>query len=793
MPGCVGFAAGHLTHCRVSAHYSNTFVHYRMKPPTALFLTFDSPNNRAMQTNWKTILLACATVGVLLGFDGSETQMLGFTAERAAVQQALESEYDALLEHENLRSWMKQMTAKPQNVGSPHAKANALFMVELFRSWGYEADTAVYHVLFPTPKERHLELLSPVPYTAKLIEPEVEGDATSGIRTDRLPPYNAYSADGDVTGELVYVNQGIPRDYEVLRQLGINVKGKIVIARYGGSWRGIKAKLAAQHGAIGCILYSDPRDDGYFQGDAYPDGPYRSEFGTQMGSIVDAPLFPGDPLTPGIGATQNAQRLSRAEAPTLVRIPVLPIGWGDAKPLLEALQGPVAPAEWRGALPLTYHIGPGPGKVRLKVSFDWNLTPAYNVIAMLKGADYPDEWVIRGNHRDAWVFGALDPISGMVALMEEARAIGMLAKQGQRPRRTLVYAGWDAEEPGLLGSTEWVEHKAAELRRKAVIYINTDSNGRGFLSMGGSHTLERYINEVAEGVTDPQTNVTVGERQRARRRVQGNLEADSRGDLRISPLGSGSDYTPFLQHLGIASLNIGFGGENGGGYYHSAYDSFDNYIRHGDPGFHYGIALAKVAGRLSLRMANADVMPMRMANFADNVASFARDVEALASTMRQATEHHNRLLETRSWELAEDPTKTFVAPERLDVVPYISFAPLKNAMARLKESSRIYDAALEANLEHLSESQKARVNQVLHEIEHSMTRQEGLPGRDWFKHYVYAPGFLTGYGVKTLPGVREALEARDWAEAELHVEIAAEVLSKVADTMDYATTLLSDI
>ena len=738
----------------------------------------------------RSILLSIAALVLLLGFDGGQERILGFTAERTTVQLELESEFDALLSPDNLQAWMAQMTSKPQHVGSPHAKANAEFMVELFRSWGYEADTAVYHVLFPTPRERHLEMLSPKSYTARLIEPEVEGDATSSLRTDRLPPFNAYSADGDVTGELVYVNQGLPQDYEVLRQRGIDVEGKIVIARYGGSWRGIKVKLAAQHGAIGCILYSDPRDDGYFQGDDYPDGPYRMKYGAQRGSIMDMPLFPGDPLTPGVGATKDAERLARDEAPTLMRIPVLPIGWGDAQPLLESLEGPVAPANWRGALPLTYHIGPGPAQVRLKVSFDWNLTPAYNVIAKLHGSDYPDEWVIRGNHRDAWVFGAQDPISGMVALMEEARAMGHLAQQGHRPRRTLVYAGWAAEEPGLLGSTEWAEHKATELKRKAVIYINSDSNGRGFLNAGGSHTLERLVNEVAETVTDPQTNVSVGERQRARRRVRGDWEVDRRADLSISPLGSGSDYTPFLQHLGIASLNIGFGGENGGGSYHSAFDSYDYYQRFGDPGFHYGIALAQVAGRLSLRMANADVLPLRMANFANNVSVYAGEVESLVQTMRDETVRHNTMLDTRSWELAADPTSIFIPPARQDAVPHINFAPLKNAVTALQASSKAYDARLEEGMGQLSESEKAAINQVLLKLERAMTRDEGLPGRDWFKHHIYAPGFLTGYGVKTLPGIREALEARNWPEAEKQINVAATVINHVAATMDQATRIL---
>ncbi len=736
------------------------------------------------------LALMMCLAALLVAPGGQDTPMLGFSAERSEIQRSLEAEYDVLLRKDNLRIWMKHMTAKPQHVGSPQAKANAEFMVELFRDWGYEARTEVYHVLFPTPLERHLELLSPASFTARLMEPEVDGDATSGIRENRLPPYNAYSADGDVTGELVYVNQGIPADYDVLARYGVEVRGKIVIARYGGSWRGIKPKLAAERGAIGCILYSDPRDDGFFQGDTYPDGPYRMAHGAQRGSVMDMPLFPGDPLTPGIGATEDAERISRSEAPTLMKIPVLPISWSDAQPLLEALEGPVAPINWRGGLPLTYHIGPGPARVRLKITFDWQLVPAYNVIATLPGAEYPDEWIVRGNHRDAWVFGAQDPISGMVALMEEARVIGELARQGHKPRRTIVFAGWDAEEQGLLGSTEWVEHHANELHQKAVIYINTDSNGRGFLGAGGSHTLERLLNEVAQSVVDPQTGVSVSERQRALRRVRGNTEADTREDLRISPLGSGSDYTPFLQHLGIASLHIGFGGENGGGSYHSAFDSFDYYTRFGDPGFDYGIALAQVAGRLTLRMANAEVLPLRMQNFVDNVGTYVDQVIQLSATLRQETATHNHLIDSGSWALAADPTIPNVLPPKKDEVPHINYAPLRNALETLQESSIAYDRVLAAQVEGLADEQREAVNQVLLRLERSMTRKEGLPGRHWFRHHIYAPGFYTGYGVKTLPGVREALEQRDWDKADTQIEIAAGVLRRVAAEMDRAAALL---
>lgn len=712
--------------------------------------------------------------------------MLGFSKEGAAQQRALEAQYDALLDKDNLDQWMKRMTAQPQHVGSPYAKENAEFMVSLFESWGYEAEIETYYVYFPTPKVRVVELIEPTRFSAQLREPELEGDATSGIYENRLPTYNAYSADGDVTAELVYVNQGIPRDYEELERLGIDVAGKIVLARYGGSWRGIKPKVAAEHGAIGCILYSDPRDDGYFQGDVYPKGPYRMEYGAQRGSVLDMPLYPGDPLTPGVGATEEAERLTPEESPTLMKIPVLPISYADALPLLQALEGPVAPPSWRGALPLTYHIGPGPAKVHLKLAFDWKLTPAYNVIAKMQGAAYPDEWVVRGNHRDGWVFGAGDPISGMVALMEEARAVGELAKTGWRPKRTIVYAGWDAEEPGLLGSTEWAEHHADELRQKATIYLNTDGNGRGFLGMGGSHTLESFINEVARSVTDPQTGVTVAERVRAARRIGGDKESDTRHDLRISPLGSGSDYTPFLQHLGIASLNIGYGGENGGGSYHSAFDSYDHYTRFGDPGFAYGIALAQTAGRVTLRFANADVLPFTFGNFANNVVKYADEVMKLAETTREETKRHNDLVAANAFSLSADPTKPYIAPEAKDPVPHLNFAPLQNVIIDLEASAKACDAALHEHGAMLNAEAQQALNDILLHVERVMTRTEGLPRRSWFRHHIYAPGFYTGYGVKTLPGVREAIEQRDWDEANEQILIVAEVLQRVIREIERA-------
>jgi len=746
--------------------------------------------------------LSVLLVAILIppGLEAQEKKaepLLGFSAESAARQRQLEKQFDSNLDARLLREWMKHISARPHHVGSPHGKEVAEFIAAQFREWGYETQIVQYDVLFPTPKFRLLEMTAPEKFTARLAEPALPEDSTSGQTSEQLPTYNAYSVDGDVTGQLVYVNYGVPADYEELAQRGIDVKGKIAIARYGGSWRGIKPKVAAEHGAIGCILYSDPRDDGYYQGDVYPEGAWRREDGAQRGSVADMPLYPGDPLTPGVGATKDAKRYAVRDAPTLTKIPVLPISYADALPLLRALGGPVAPEAWRGALPITYHIGPGPATVHFKVEFNWDLKPAYNVIARLPGSEFPHQWILRGNHHDAWVNGAADPTSGIVVTMAEARAVGALAKTGWRPRRTIVYAAWDAEEPGLLGSTEWVEANADLLRRNAVVYINTDSNGRGFLGMSGSHTLERFINQVARDVTDPETGVSVWQRAQARRIAEGNAEARrearERADLRIDALGSGSDYTPFLQHLGIASLNLGFGGESGGGSYHSIFDSFDHYTRFIDPGFSYGVALAQTTGRATLRLANADYLPFEFTNFADTVARYQAQLTKLVTRMRRETEEQNRELAENALQLAADPKETYVVPEKKAPVPFLNFAPLENAVAQLQKSAKDYDAALRAATSgggELAAGKQKELDAVLMHAERSLTRAEGLPRRPWFQHFIYAPGFYTGYGVKTIPGVREAIEERKWEEANEQIQIAASVLRSFVEQIGRAATAL---
>lgn len=696
----------------------------------------------------------------------AQSSIIGFEADQVGQQKALEAEFDTMLSADNLDQWMKFMSAEPHYLGTEYGRKNAEWMVKQFKSWGYEAKIETYQVLFPYPKVRLLELIAPEKYKAKLTAVPVAGDAYTDQGDALLPSYNAFSTDGDVTAELVFVNYGIPADYEELEKRGIDVKGKIVIAKYYGSWRGIKPKLAAEKGAIGCIIYSDPKDDGFYAGDVYPKGAFKNATGVQRGSVMDMPLYPGDVLTPGYGATKNVKRLDRKDAPTITKIPVLPISYEDALPLLAALEGQVAPSSWRGALPITYHIGPGPAKVHLKLTFDWQLQPAHNVIATLKGTDFPDQWVIRGNHHDAWVHGAADPVSGMVALLEEARAVGMLAKAGKKPKRTLIYCAWDAEEPGLIGSTEWVEDHLEELQQKTVAYINTDGNGRGFLGVGGSHSLQAMVKEVAADVIDPQKGVSVAERLGARDLLNGGD-----GNPGLYALGSGSDYTPFIQHAGIAALNIGFGGENSGGEYHTIYDTYEHFKRFKDPGMVYGIALAKTAGRIVLRLANAEVLPFEFEAWHTTVQGYLTEINALINTMRGAVEQHNNFIDKKVFSLTADPKKPFNQPIRKIFVPYVDFSPLHNALANLKVT---IDALEGKSL--VSLTSKGTLNDKLMHAEQVLTFASGLPRREWYRHQIYAPGFYTGYGVKTLPGVREAIEQENWEECQSQVTILATTL-----------------
>ena len=719
------------------------------------------------------------------------TILISLGTASAQDQKQLESSFDSHLSTENIGKTIKELTLKPHYLGSPASKEVAENLLAKFKSYGWDAELAVYNVLFPTPKVRLLEMTAPTKFKALLKEPAYKEDATSG-HPDQLPTYNAWSADGDVSAELVFVNFGLPEDYETLNKLGIDVKGKIVIARYGRSWRGIKPKVAQEHGAIGCIIYSDPMEDGYFQGDVYPKGSFKNEYGVQRGSIMDMVIYPGDPLTPFIGATENAKRLKKEDAENLLKIPVLPISYHDAQPLLQALGGPVAPPDWRGALPFTYHIGPGKTSIRLKVEFDWKMVPAYNVIAKIKGSEFPDQWVIRGNHHDGWNPGANDPISGIAAMMEEAKSIGELVKNGYKPKRTLVYCAWDAEEPGLIGSTEWVEDHLAELKQKAVVYINSDGNGRGFLSAAGSHALESMIDGIAKDVIDPQTKVSVFDRLKAREVVsagsdKAKKESMAKKSMSISALGSGSDYSAFLQHAGIPSLNIAFGGENPGGEYHTAYDSYDFYSRFGDPGFSYGRALSQTIGRAVLRMADANTLPFEFKNLHKTISSYVAEMISMTDQMRESTAVYNQVISGNNHQLAADPTKPEKLPIRKVEVPFIDFSALQNSLVKLESSATTLSDKI-ATGKIASTSLKA-LNEALFTAEQNLLTTTGLPRRPWYKHTIYAPGFYTGYGVKTMPGVREAIEQRDWKEAQDQIKIAADAIIRLAEHLNNTTKL----
>jgi N-acetylated-alpha-linked acidic dipeptidase len=723
-------------------------------------------------------------------------------AQVSPEQAKREAVLDASVSASEQMGWLKQMASAPNHVGSVHDKTNAEFILSQFKAWGWDAKIETFEVLYPTPLKTQLNLVGPVAVPLGGQEPTIPEDATSANLKDALPPYVAFQGDGDVTADVVYVNYGLPADYAALARRGISVKGKIALARYGGGWRGLKPKLAQEQGAIGALIYSDPANDGYATADTYPNGGGRPDTGVQRGSVADMTTYPGDPGTPGYGSVKGAKRIDRKDAVTIMKIPTLPISYGDAMKIFAQLKGPIVPDNFRGALPITYRTGgDGSVKLHLQVESDWSLKPVYNVIAMLKGKDRPDEWVVRGNHHDGWVFGAADPLSGEVAMLSEAKALGQLAKAGWRPSRTIVYASWDAEEPMLLGSTEWVETHEAELKAKAIIYINTDGNGRGFLGAEGSHQYSHLVNQVAADVKDPQTGVSVLERARAKLRADafdgGRVDADelkaaeAGGDLPMGALGSGSDYSSFLQHAGVPSLNLGFGGEGeSAGSYHSIYDSYDHFVRFDDPGLAYGAALSKTVGRVVLRIADADTPPLRFGDLAATVHTYLGEVKALIDSRRKQDEKRAGLLSGNAFALASDPLAPVAAPLAEAPTPIIELAALENAVARLEASAKAYDAAYAVKGAGLAAATRGRLNAALLGIDQALLIPEGLPGRNWYRHALYAPGRFTGYGAKTLPGVREAVEERRFADANVYAGRTAAAIERLAAKLDAARAII---
>ncbi|TAM84485.1 MAG: M28 family peptidase [Acidobacteria bacterium] len=723
---------------------------------------------------------------------------MGFSAQGSEAERQWEEKFKTIPEPENMRAYMKRLSAYPHHVGSPYDKSNAEWILSKFKEFGLDAHIETFYVLFPTPKERKVEMVAPAQFVAKMQEPTVSGDPTSDQHSAQLPTYNAYSIDGDVAAPLVYVNYGVPSDYKTLESLGISVKGAIVIARYGQSWRGIKPKVAAEHGAVGCLIYSDPREDGYFQGDVFPQGAFRPLDGVQRGSVMDITQYSGDPLTPGVGATKDASRIPLKELKVLAPIPTLPLSYSDAKPLLDALAGPVAPADWRGGLGITYHVGPGPVKVHMVVKANWGVKPIYDVIAKIPGSVYPDEWIVRGNHHDAWVNGAEDPVSGQVSLMEEARALGVLLKEGWKPKRTIIYCAWDGEEPGLLGSTEWAEEHASDLDQHAAVYVNSDSNGRGYLTVEGSHTLQKFINGVARDVQDPEKNISVWQRDWDLRVLRAGTAAERQAlrqnaDLKIGALGSGSDYTVFIDHLGIASLTLSYGGEsNGAGIYHSIYDDFYWFTHFDDTQFVYGRALAQTVGTTIMRLADADILPLDYSEFADTIRTYVDELKQLLTHAQAESKELNTQIKEGVFSATADPEKTYVAPKPEDIPPFLNFAPLDNGVVALERSADHYQKAVQAAESNggaaLAQASLARVNHLIIAAERKLTRPEGLPGRQWYRHEIYAPGIYTGYDVKTLPAVREAIEQRQWDEAGRQIAIVGKVLDDEAKAIESAAS-----
>ena len=754
-----------------------------------------------MKLRWLSCLLCAAAP--LIAFPAEPespaapaTPFLGYSTQGMAAQSQWEQKFRDGVSPDNIRENMRRLSARPHHVGSAYDKDNAEWILSKFKAWGFDAKIETYNVLFPTPKDRVLEMLKPTQFRAGLQESIVSADPTSGQTDEQLPTYNAYSADGDVTARLVYVNYGSREDYEQLDRLGVSVKGAIVIARYGQSWRGIKPKVAAEHGAIGCIIYSDPSGDGYFKGDGYPAGPWRPRDGVQRGSVMDTD-YPGDPLTPGVGATPRAKRLAIKDAKTITKIPVLPISYADALPLLSALQGPVAPESWRGALAITYHVGPGPALVHLRMMSNWDIKPIYDVIATLKGGKSADQWVIRGNHHDAWVNGADDPISGQAAMLEEARVMGELHAQGWEPSRTIIYCAWDGEEPGLLGSVEWVETHLAELQAHAVAYINSDGNERGFLSAGGTQDLQNFVSAVAHDVKDPETQMSVYARSHLAAIAKAK-DADERGDLRkrsdlvLEALGDGSDFTAFQDFAGIPTLDLSFGDEADGDQYHSIYDDFYWYTHFVDTDFAYGRALSQTAGSAIMRFADADLVPVDYAPQAEAIAKYETELEKLLKDKQDEFTEKNTQLKEGVFVATNDPRRPMLPPPAETVPPYMNFAPLKNSIGLLKKSAEHFSQALAdyraKGSPALSQKSLALVNADLLRVSRLFLDQKGLPERPWFKNQVYAPGAYTGYGAKPIAAVREYMDQKKWHEAEGQVPQVSRAIENAAAGVDKAAT-----
>ena len=689
------------------------------------------------------------TLAILLGSQLLVAQSpgpLGFAAGSIDAQAKAEKLFLDTVTPASARKWLAALTEEPHVAGTPAEKKVADYVLERFKEFGLAAELVRYDVFLNHPLRVSLKLVGPVEEDLKLHEDAYDVDKDS-TPEGMFPAFHGYGASGKATGQVVYVNYGVPADFTRLESMGISVAGKIVLARYGSAFRGLKVKEAQDRGALGVLIYSDPRDDGYAAGEAYPDGPMRPPSAIQRGSVMFLSHVPGDPSTPGWPSTAGAKRLTRAQMTNVPKIPSLPISYAEAEKILRRLGGPVVPSEWQGGLPFTYHVGPGGARVAMDVAMDEGLKPIYNVIATIPGTVEPEKKVILGNHRDAWTHGAVDPNSGTAAQLEVARALGAAIKSGWKPKRTIILASWDAEEYGLVGSTEWAEQHAADLQKNAIAYLNGDAVVSGpNLNMSGSPSLLAVAMETARDVSDPASGRPVSAGWESRQRsswaqqapVELNAKEDVRFAARLAPLGSGSDYTAFLDHLGVPSFDFGFSG--GYGVYHSVYDNFRWMDKYGDPGFQYHAAGARLWGLMAMRLANADVVPLRY-------ATYARDVQVDLDALRRDVVRRARA--------AEPPAaKPAIAAD---------FSEIVAALDELRAAGEAADRAADAAVKSGDAAAIRRINDTLTSVESAFLDAKGLPNRPWFRHMLIGPGLTTGYAPWPFPALQEAVENKDGA------------------------------
>jgi N-acetylated-alpha-linked acidic dipeptidase len=702
------------------------------------------------------ILLLLPTARFVFSQGSNAAPLDGFSANTSATQRRWEELFRSVPAPKSAREHLRRLTLEPHIAGTKEDYATAVYVRDQMKSYGLNAELKEYDVWLPYPKATPIvELITQRRQRLSVTEAIVPGDPTSS-NPKITPLFNGYSASGDVTGSLVYANYGLPGDYEELKKVGVDVKGKIVIVRYGNSFRGVKAKVAEDNGAVGCIIYSDPADDGYMQGDVYPKGPWRPVASGQRGSVQYLFDYPGDPLTPGKPSIAGVPRLKPEDATDLTKIPVQPIAYDVAKTLISPLRGPVRPKGFQGGLPLAYHVGGTPDvKVRLKTDMDYKVRTIWDVVARIEGNQEMDRWVVMGNHRDAWVFGAVDPNSGSSAMLEVARGFGDLLKQGWTPRRTIILCSWDAEEYGLIGSTEWAEENADELREKAVAYLNVDvAVSGGNFGASSVPSLWKVIRDVTRDVKDPKTGKSIYQQwQEKAREGQSINEATNGGEARIGALGSGSDYTPFLQHLGVPSTDMGFGGDYG--VYHSSYDSFYWMDHFGDPGFVYHVAAAQIWGTLALRLADADALPFDYTDYATQIREFFTEALRLAKQKNLDTSFDDRSMNAAVEDFA-------------------------------KECSRVEKNRQEAVAAKANNAKLKLINDALIAVEREFVDERGLRGRPWYKHEIYAPGIYTGYAAQPLTDFRQAIDDRNSANTKESLERIVEAIKRATKALQRA-------